>query len=63
MHKKEKYYPLKRNIPKFQAKDLLNLKTDKQQLTLQLNPTSIKHQNQIVNPQEETYQNSKPKTY
>lgn len=48
----EKYYPLKRNIPKFQAKDLLNLKTDKQQLTLQLNPTSIKHQNQIVNPQD-----------
>ncbi|MFN3787181.1 MAG: CRISPR-associated endoribonuclease Cas6 [Sulfurihydrogenibium azorense] len=30
----------------------LSFQTDKQQLSLQLNPTSIKHQNQIVNPQD-----------
>ena len=48
----EKYYPLKKSIPKFQAKDFLNLQTDKQEITLKLNPTSIKNQNQIVKPQD-----------
>ena len=44
----EKYYPIKSFIPKFEAKKFLELKTDKEELNLKFNPTSLKNKSQMV---------------
>ncbi len=44
----EKYYPVKSFIPKFEASDLLDKRTDKEEIKVKLNPVSLKNKSKIV---------------
>ena len=46
--KEEKYHPVKSFIPKFEAKDILNKRTDKKKIETRFYPTSLKNMGKIV---------------
>ncbi len=46
--KEEKYHPVKSFIPKFEAKDILNKRTDKNKIEIRFFPTSLKNMGKIV---------------